>query len=1111
VPQREGASWQLDLVRVDHPLNNPTYTFSTLSPGYVSDGFILPNAPQQDYPSALIRTGDQRRLSAVWSHGQLYVANTVNPPDGPDQGRATVHWFRIDTTDLSNVRLADQGNIDGASISVPNLYTYYPSVTVDDAGNMAVGFSGSGTGSRVGAFYTTRLAGDLPGYTEPIAFLRGGDDWWDHGDFGGVADWGRLSGAGLDPDGRTFLFFNEYAGTRDIIYWPYGRWVTHYGTTAYANHYRLVTAGGVSTITLDNSVTSVVLDRSGSSTQISVNGAYLGSTTAATINVQAGWARTTALTVSNAASGAYQLTSSQLVSPGLTVNTSNLGDFTLVGHGDGRDTYTVADTPAGPGHGTTLNAYAAVASTVNVQAISGALTINCSGGFTDVAFGNANSVAGVTGVVTITAANYYQVEVNDSADATNHPNVLLTNDGSTGSLTGLAPAAINFRNLFFSNLLTITGGTGNNTYSVAGVPARTTRLNTGNGADTVNVQTIMFGGPLTINVQGGGGNDVVNLGNANSLAGLLGAVTINGPVPTRVNVNDGADNANHSNVVLSATGLTGLAPAAINFGTASVRTLTVTGGNGANTYTIAGTPGNGLHTLNTGNGTDTVNVQAISAWLTVNAGGTGADVVNVGNANSLAGIQYALTLNHDPSWSHVNINDGADTANHPNVVLSDSSLTGLAPATITFQANSLNGLTVTGGNGTNTYTVANTAYSDVGNPTTLNTGNGADTVNVQATAANAPLAINGGNSQQVVNLGNAGSLAGILGAVSLNNVPNYFIVNVNDGSDNGNHSAVVIGATGVTGLAPASINFSTTPICVNQLNVTVGNGSNAFTITGSQPGSGTTLTTGTGTNTVTVTGTNGPTTLTGSPAGVNTLVGPTAATTWSVTGANTGNFSSAVAATSFTGYGSLTGGSGSNTFVFSDGASLDGNLAGGGGATLDYSLYTTSVVVDLQPAVASATGVGGSISGITSVIGASGAPGTAGLYNLLIGSDGGGDTLQGGTGRRNILVAGGSASTLIGGDGEDLLIGGTTAYDLEPGLVDWLAIANYWAGTDDFGTRSANLQSGNGVPLLDATTVTGNGGGNTMRGNGGTALIYTDGQDAIDNVFAATSLVTIAP
>src|SRR5262249_2631630 len=162
-----------------------------------------PDAPQKG-SSALIRTGDQRRLSAVWSHGQLYVANTVNPPDGPDAGRATVHWFRIDTTDLSHVRLADQGNIDGAGVFA-NMYTYYPAVTVDDAGNMAIGFSGSNaTDIYAGSFYTTRLAGDPTGYTEPIAALRGGDDWWDHGDSAGVADWGRLSGAGLDPDGRTF-------------------------------------------------------------------------------------------------------------------------------------------------------------------------------------------------------------------------------------------------------------------------------------------------------------------------------------------------------------------------------------------------------------------------------------------------------------------------------------------------------------------------------------------------------------------------------------------------------------------------------------------------------------------------------------------------------------------------------------------------------------------------------------------------------------------------------------------------------------------------------------------------------------------------------------------
>jgi hypothetical protein len=863
-----GSGNQLTITRVASPLSNPTFTTYNLDTGLIDSVFAtLPNAPQAG-SSALINTGDRRILSAVWSHGQLFATNTINPVSGPDQGRATAHWYRIDTSNLNNVFLADQGNIDGAGV-LSNLYTYYPSVTVDDAGNMAVGFSASNaTDTPVGAFYTARLAGDPAGYTEPIAFLRGGDDWNNQTDGSGRNRWGDYSGAGLDPDGHTLFFFNEYPGTRNAFY-PNGRWVTHYGTTAYATHYRLVTAGGVTTLTTDNSVTSVGLTRSGSSTQISVNFANIGSTTAATITVQAGWSGTTFLDVTNPANGTFSLTGSQFVSPGLTVNFSNLGDLVLDG-GAGNNTWTVANTPAsGPGHQTLLSP--------------------------------------------------------------------------------------------------------------------------GTGTDIVNVQATT--GALTVICQGGGGNSVVNLGNANSLAGIAGAVTVDGFFSNRVmvNVNDGADNAAHPNVVLNSTSLTGLAPAAINFGPADVSGLTINGGNGSNTYTVANTQA-GLSNpiaLNTGNGADTVNVQATSSPLTVNAGGTGTDVVNVGNANSVAGIQGALTLNNDPSYSHVNINDGADNANHPNVILTASSLTGLAPATITFQANSLNRLTITGGNGINTYTVVNTPRSGVGDPTTLNTGNGTDTVNIQATDATAPL------------------------------------------------------------------------------------------------------------------------TVTGNPAGVNTLVGPNAATTWHITGADAGNLSS-TAAVSFTGYGNLTGGSGSNAFIFSDGASLSGSLAGGGGATLDYSAYSTSVVVDLQPAVASGTGVGGSISGFTNVIGASGAPGTPGLYNLLIGSDVGGDTLQGGTGRRNILVAGGGASTLIGGDGEDLLIGGTTAYDTEPGLPNWQAIADYWAGTDDFATRSANLLSGNGVPLLDPTTVTGNGGGNVMQGNGGTALIYTDGQDSIDNFFA-TSLVNIAP
>jgi len=97
-----------------------------------------------------------------------------------------------------------------------------------------------------------------------------------------------------------------------------------------------------------------------------------------------------------------------------------------------------------------------------------------------------------------------------------------------------------------------------------------------------------------------------------------------------------------------------------------------------------------------------------------------------------------------------------------------------------------------------------------------------------------------------------------------------------------------------------------------------------------------------------------------------------------------------------------------------------------------------------------------------------------------------GKAYTGGDGRSNLLIAGTAASTLIGGNGDDILIGGTTAYDTEAGLASLNAIMAYWSGTaDDYATRVSNLTSGNGVPLLDATTVANNGGGNTLLGHNG--------------------------
>ena len=100
-------------------------------------------------------------------------------------------------------------------------------------------------------------------------------------------------------------------------------------------------------------------------------------------------------------------------------------------------------------------------------------------------------------------------------------------------------------------------------------------------------------------------------------------------------------------------------------------------------------------------------------------------------------------------------------------------------------------------------------------------------------------------------------------------------------------------------------------------------------------------------------------------------------------------------------------------------------------------------------------------------------------------------------GSRNLLVAGSSASTLQGGDDDDLLIGGTTAYDMDVAAL--MAIMDYWSGTsDDYATRVSNLLAGNGVPLLDPSTVSSNGGGNTLTGGPGLNLYYGNDTDVAD-------------
>jgi hypothetical protein len=371
----------------------------------------------------------------------------------------------------------------------------------------------------------------------------------------------------------------------------------------------------------------------------------------------------------------------------------------------------------------------------------------------------------------------------------------------------------------------------------------------------------------------------------------------------------------------------------------------------------------------------------------------------------------------------------------------------------------------------------------------INGGDGGTTENLQATVK--PIDVVNQLLRDTVNVGDAvATVQGIQAPLTLENPPSYNAVAVDDFGDADYRTVTLdtFDANGdtygrITGLAPAAINIK--GIDTDTVTIFTGGGGATVRVVSTYP--------------------RVPITLFGNETASNTLVGSDAANTFTLLGTDVGTLASSSVANQFLflAYQNLTGGPGNNTFAFRNGGFVSGDLVGGGGTnTLDYSGYSAgNVFVDYQ--TATFTGVGGTVTGIPNAIGASGG-GADGLYNVFVGS--GGNVFTGGNGRRNLLIAGASPSTLLGGADEDILIGGTTTYDTDPAAL--AAIMTEWARTDEgYATRVASLLSGTNAPVLDGTTVTGNGGGNTLLGGPGLDLFYGSLTDTTDRTVDETFIV----
>jgi Ca2+-binding RTX toxin-like protein len=118
--------------------------------------------------------------------------------------------------------------------------------------------------------------------------------------------------------------------------------------------------------------------------------------------------------------------------------------------------------------------------------------------------------------------------------------------------------------------------------------------------------------------------------------------------------------------------------------------------------------------------------------------------------------------------------------------------------------------------------------------------------------------------------------------------------------------------------------------------------------------------------------------------------------------------------------------------------------------------------------------------------------------NVLVGG-GGADRLIGGQGR-DILIGGAGQSKLQAGAGGDILIGGTTAYDNNAAAL--AAILAEWSSSDTYSTRLARLAGGgglNGSYVLNTGTVHDNGLADTLSGGPGMDWFFAGMMDVLFN------------
>ncbi len=181
------------------PMTSPALSIGPLI-GTTSFG-TPPDAdqPPMPFPKQDIDTGDSRFSgNVILRNGILWAVQTIN-----SGGRAAVRFFKINA--------ATDAMLHEDVISDPQLAFYYPSIAVNELGDLVIGFSGSSSTQAVACYAAAGLtSGGATTLFAPVRIQNGFNDY-EIIDGSGRNRWGDYSATTLDPvDSTRFWTAQEF-------------------------------------------------------------------------------------------------------------------------------------------------------------------------------------------------------------------------------------------------------------------------------------------------------------------------------------------------------------------------------------------------------------------------------------------------------------------------------------------------------------------------------------------------------------------------------------------------------------------------------------------------------------------------------------------------------------------------------------------------------------------------------------------------------------------------------------------------------------------------------------------------------------------------------------